>query len=73
MVPAMSSLWANPSQSKTVTGTVTSATDGFPLIGVTVQVKETATGGITDIDGHYSVQAGKGNTLVFSYIGFKSQ
>ena len=69
----MSSLWANPSQSKTVTGTVTSATDGFPLIGVTVQVKETATGGITDIDGHYSVQAEKGNTLVFSYIGFKSQ
>ena len=52
IVPAMSSLWANPSQSKTVTGTVTSATDGFPLIGVTVQVKETATGGITDLDDH---------------------
>ena len=69
----MNSLWANPSQSKTVTGTVTSATDGFPLIGVSVQIKETLKGGITDIDGNYSVQAEEGNTLVFSYIGFKSQ
>lgn len=69
----MNSLWANPSQSKTVTGTVTSVTDGYPLIGVSVQVKETLTGGITDIDGNYSVTAAEGNTLVFSYIGFKSQ
>ncbi len=70
LLPAISSLRANPSQSKTVSGVVTSATDGEPLIGVSVQVKETSTGGITDLDGRYSVAAQEGQTLVFSYIGY---
>ena len=73
LAPAMSSLWANPSQNKTITGVVTSGTDNEPLIGVSVQVKETATGGITDIDGKFSVSAQTGQTLVFSYIGYVSQ
>ncbi|MDY4602198.1 MAG: TonB-dependent receptor [Bacteroides uniformis] len=72
-VPAISSLQANPSQNRPITGVVTSATDSEPLIGVSVQVKETATGGITDIDGKYSVAAQEGQTLIFSYIGYKSQ
>ena len=65
LVPAISSLQANPSQNKAVTGVVTSATDNEPLIGVSVQVKETATGGITDIDGKFSVNAEQGQTLIF--------
>lgn len=73
LVPAISSLQAIPSQSKTISGVVTSATDNEPLIGVSVQVKETSTGGITDMDGKYSVTAQTGQTLVFSYIGYKSQ
>lgn len=73
LLPAISSLLANPSQSKTISGVVTSATDGYPLIGVSVQVKEAGTGGITDIDGRYSVSASQGQTLVFSYIGYKPQ
>ena len=52
-------------QNKAVTGVVTSATDNEPLIGVSVQVKETATGGITDIDGKFSVNAEQGQTLIF--------
>ena len=64
---------ASPLQSKTITGVITSGTDGFPLIGVSVQVQENSTGSITDLDGRYSVQASEGQTLVFSYIGFKSQ
>lgn len=72
-VPAISSLQANPSQNRTITGVVTSGTDGEPLIGVSVQVKETGSGGITDIDGNFSVTAEEGQTLVFSYIGFVSQ
>lgn len=72
-VLAISSLQANPSQNRPITGVVTSATDSEPLIGVSVQVKETATGGITDIDGKYSVAAQEGQTLIFSYIGYKSQ
>lgn len=63
----ISNLQANPSQNKTISGVVTSATDSEPLIGVSVQVRETATGGITDIDGRYSVSAQQGQTLVFSY------
>lgn len=73
LVPAICSVQANPSQSKNISGIVTSATDNEPLIGVSVQVKETATGGITDLDGKYSVTAQAGQTLVFSYIGYKSQ
>ena len=70
---AVNGLWANPLQDKTVTGTVTSATDGMPLIGVSVQIKGTTNGSITDIDGNYSVKATPGQTLVFSYIGYVSQ
>ncbi len=44
-------------QEKTVTGTVTSATDGFPLPGVNVIVKGTARGVQTDFDGNYSIKA----------------
>lgn len=46
-------------------GVVTSGTDGSPLIGVSVQVKESSTGSITDLDGRYSVNANEGETLIF--------
>lgn len=59
-------------QSKTITGTVISATDGEPLIGVSVQVKGSSIGGITDVDGNYSVSASVGQTLVYSYVGFQN-
>ena len=45
----------------------------MPLIGVSVQIKGTTNGSITDIDGNYSVKATPGQTLVFSYIGYVSQ
>lgn len=72
-LPAIISIQANPSQSRTISGVVKSATDGEPLIGVSVLVKETSTGAITDMDGKYSLTALTGNTLVFSYIGYKEQ
>lgn len=68
-VLAISSLQANPSQNRPITGVVTSATDSEPLIGVSVQVKETATGGITDIDGKYSV-AGHARTDAWCEYSF---
>ncbi|MFT4611279.1 MAG: TonB-linked SusC/RagA family outer membrane protein [Psychroserpens sp.] len=58
-------------QEKTVTGTVTSATDGLPLPGVSVIVKGTSRGVQTDFDGNYSIKASTGETLVFSFIGMK--
>lgn len=43
-------------QTKTVSGIVKSESGGEPLVGATVKVKETNTGGITDIDGRYNPQ-----------------
>jgi TonB-dependent starch-binding outer membrane protein SusC len=59
-------------QEKTITGTVTSASDGFSLPGVNVIVKGTTRGVQTDFDGNYSIKASAGETLVFSFIGFKN-
>lgn len=53
-----------------VTGTVVGE-DGEPLIGATVQVKGTDRGTITDIDGNYTLDVDQGETLVFSYVGYK--
>ena len=65
---------ASPLQNRTVTGTVTSSTDGEGLIGVSVQVKERPNvGTITDLDGKYSIQAHSNETLIFSYIGYQTQ
>ncbi len=55
-----------------VTGTITDDTSE-PLLGVSVVVKGTSTGAVTDFDGNYSIEASNGDTLVFSYIGFDSQ
>ncbi|MCB0585425.1 MAG: TonB-dependent receptor [Phaeodactylibacter sp.] len=61
-------------QAFSVSGTVTSATDGLPLVGASVLVKGTSTGTITDIDGAYSLEVpGANDTLVFSYVGFVPQ
>lgn len=43
---------------------------GEPLIGVNVQVKNSGTGTITNIDGNFSLQASPASTLVISYIGY---
>lgn len=57
-------------QQKTVTGTVTGAETGEPLIGVTIMIKGTTLGTTTNIDGKYSISASKGQTLAYSFIGF---
>lgn len=59
-------------QEKTVTGTVTTASDGLPLPGANVIVKGTSRGAQTDFDGKYSIKANTGDVLVFSYIGMKT-
>ena len=56
----------------TVTGTVfDECNDAIP--GVTIVVKNTTRGIVTDIDGRYSIQVRKGETLVFSYLGYNTQ
>jgi len=46
---------------------------GSPLPGVTVVVKGTTTGALTDVDGAFSMKAKVGQTLTFSFIGYKTQ
>ena len=67
-----STVWA---QAKVITGTVTSSVQGEGAIpGVSVSVKGTTIGAITDINGKYSLTVpANATTLVFSYIGMKSQ
>lgn len=60
-------------QAQQITGTVTSAEDGQSLPGVNILIKNTKDGTITDIDGSYSINAGKGATLVFSFTGFETK
>jgi TonB-linked SusC/RagA family outer membrane protein len=58
---------------KKVTGTVTDA-KGLPLPGVTVSVKGTTVGTLTDVNGNYEVNVPeKADVLVFSFVGMKSQ
>ena len=47
--------------------------EGLTLPGVSVSVKGTTNGTITDIDGNYTLKASRGSTLLFSYIGYESQ
>jgi len=54
-------------QEKTVSGTVTS--DGDPLPGVAVVIKNTQKGTTTDFNGKYQIQASPDDVLVFSYEG----
>jgi len=57
----------------TIRGTVTSKTDGMPLPGVNVLVKNKTIVTSTDAEGRFSLQASPGETLTFSYIGFTLQ
>ncbi|MBP6040320.1 MAG: SusC/RagA family TonB-linked outer membrane protein [Flavobacterium sp.] len=59
-------------QERAVSGTV-SDNAGQPLPGVSVLVKGTKTGTQTDFDGKFSIKATPSQTLVFSYIGMKTQ
>jgi TonB-linked SusC/RagA family outer membrane protein len=61
-------------QDRIISGSVTDQSDGSPLIGVSVLVKGTTTGTITDVNGSFSVAVPEGNsTLVFSYVGYNVQ
>ena len=46
---------------------------GIPIIGATIQVKGTAQGTVTDLDGQFSLSAPANATLVISYVGLTTQ
>lgn len=55
-----------------ITGTVIDGTLGDPIPGVTVQVIGASRGTITDLDGNFKIAASPGQTLRFSFIGYKT-
>jgi TonB-dependent starch-binding outer membrane protein SusC len=61
-------------QTKVITGKVTSADDGGTLPGVSISVKGTTIGTITDMDGKFNLKApADAKTLVFSFVGTTTQ
>ena len=74
-------VWAEPGvnetqqrQVRTITGTVISSEDTYPVIGASVIQKGTSFGCITDVDGKFSINVdSKKGVLVISYVGMKTQ
>ena len=63
-----------PAMAQTVVrGTVISAEDDMPLIGVSVVEQGTTNGTVTDFDGNYELEVTAGAMVQFSYIGYKTQ
>ena len=56
-----------------VSGIVTSSDDGEPVVGAAVRVEGTNTGTVTDVDGHFQLNAPAGAKLTISYLGMKPQ
>jgi hypothetical protein len=73
-VEALNMITENQSFKGKITGKITDAETGDPLIGTTVTVKGTDKGVVADVNGNYSIELPQGsNILVFSFIGYKTQ
>ncbi|MCM4157671.1 TonB-dependent receptor [Gramella sp. AN32] len=64
--------WLMQAQVQEVTGTIVDE-QSQPLPGVTVSIKGTNQGTITDFDGNYTIEAALGQTLVFTFVGFDAR
>ncbi len=60
-------------QEKVVTGKVTSYTDGTPIPGVSVVIKGTTKGTVTDVNGVYKLSVPEDAIIVFSFVGMTKE
>ncbi|NLM91974.1 MAG: TonB-dependent receptor plug domain-containing protein, partial [Bacteroidales bacterium] len=60
-------------QSIRVTGTVSSQKDGMTIPGVSVMVRGTTVGTVTDLNGRYELQVPRDGALIFSFIGYMTR
>lgn len=67
-VPSLFSITLHP-----ITGSVRDSATGNPLVGVTVKVKGSAMGTVTDTNGEFSLDVTQGSVLLFSYLGYNSK
>lgn len=70
MFLSVSSIFA---QGLPIKGTVVSATDHQPLIGVNIVEKGTTNGAVTDLDGNFQLSVSRNAVLIASYIGYMEQ
>jgi TonB-linked SusC/RagA family outer membrane protein len=70
LIIAGSALWA---QNVQVSGVVTDEVDGQPLPGVSVVIKGATATAVTDANGRYTINVAGDATLVFSFVGMKTQ
>lgn len=57
-----------------ISGSVSAADTGEPLVGVNILVEGTSTGTITDLDGQFSLEVPtESSQLVFSYVGYQTK
>jgi iron complex outermembrane receptor protein len=69
-MPDLTPLSAQDNNIGNITGVVKDA-QGYPLPGVTVQVKGTTRSTSTNADGSFTIGADKGSVLIFRFIGFE--
>jgi len=68
------SILSGIAQTRILTGKVSSSDDGLPIPGVSISVKGTTTGTISDVNGIYSITVPQtAKTLVFSFVGMITQ
>ncbi|MDN5214838.1 SusC/RagA family TonB-linked outer membrane protein [Fulvivirgaceae bacterium BMA12] len=60
-------------EKKKISGKITDNQTGEPLIGVTVRIKDTAEGVISDLDGNYALEVYPSDIIQFSFVGFDIQ
>lgn len=64
---------AKPAQApRAITGVVADQS-GEPLIGVSITIKGSTIGTITDVDGRFAINAADNQQLVISYVGYTSK
>ncbi len=61
------------SETENISGTVVDASDGYPLIGVSVMLEGTLHGVATDLDGNFTLDISSSPcNIVFSYVGYET-
>lgn len=74
MIAILTAITGAYAQSNTITGKVTDEESGEAFPGVTVVVKGTTNGTVTDIDGNYKLTVDEdAGTLVFSFVGYRTE
>jgi len=68
------SIFSSIAQTRVINGTVSSSDDGLPIPGVSVSVKGTTMGSITDANGNFAITVPESaKALVFSFVGMQTQ